>query len=209
MLRSRPRRAGVRRSPPSSARSMTPAYAQANLYPGRFTEEWQPGDVSTSSRLVRSPGAAGHDEPRRYPQPRSHPLGAQLARRRALERDHRSPCDYVWRGETDVRVRWLQVGGGRVLPSVRYELSPHRSGVLRADATIGRSAPSALPTGAGPSESATTGKSVAGFRCRDGRRRGSQPSVTVDAWSHDVEGFGMRGEVGGGCRAAGRPGARR
>ena len=32
--------------------------------------------------------------------------------------------DHVWRGEADVRVRWLQLAGARLLPSVRYELSP-------------------------------------------------------------------------------------
>ena len=150
----------------------TPAYAQANLYPGRFTEEWQPGDVSTyvrdwSDRQAR-PGQTSLDDIRSHIRTRSalNFLDAAL-----WSETIGLLSDYVWRGETDVRMRWLKVGGVGLLPSVRYEFSPLGPDTT-CGPTTGRSAPSALPTDAGPSGSARTGKSEAACRCRAGRHRG-------------------------------------
>ena len=103
----------------------TPAYAQANLYSGRFTEEWQPGDVSTYVRdwydRQARPGQTSLDDIRSHIRTRSalNFLDAAL-----WSETIGLLSDYVWRGETDVRMRWLKVGGVGLLPSVRYEFSP-------------------------------------------------------------------------------------
>ena len=157
--------------------------------------------------LVGSPGQARAGEYGRYSQPRSRPLGAQLARRRAVEQDHWSPCDHVWRGETDVRIRWLQVGGVGLLPCTALRVLANRSGTT-CGPTTGRSAPSALPTDDGPSRLERIGKSEAVCRCRGGRRpewRRARPS-TRGRIPRKVSACAARWRL---ISAAGRPGVRR
>ena len=101
-----------------------PLYALENLSPRSFAEGF-PGDVRTlvyDLHERRSAyGTASLDDIRQHVRIRStlNLLDAALwSETVGLLGDH------VWRGEADVRVRWLQLAGARVLPSVRYELSP-------------------------------------------------------------------------------------
>ena len=102
--------------------------------------------------------------------------------------------DYVWKGEPNGRVRWLGIGGAQLLPSLRYELSPYgpeyyvRSHYRARGFTgtgYGRwTEPIGIERQVGG------GFSVAGWSLPRVR-----PGVSVDAWSHTRQGFGMRGEV--------------
>ena len=172
-----------------------PVYAQSNLYPGRFTEEWQPGDVSTYVRdwwdRQARPGQTSLDDIRSHVRTRSalNFLDTALwSETIGLLGDH------VWRGETDVRIRWLQVGGVGLLPSVRYEFSPigpeyyvrtHYRALGAVGTAYGRWTEQIgedRQVGGGLSLSRWSTSRVA-------------PSATIDVWSHTAEGVGVRGEV--------------
>ncbi len=171
-----------------------PLYALRDLSPGRFAEGF-PGDVRTlvyDLHERRSAyGTASLDDIRQHVRIRSalNLLDAALwSETVGLLGDH------VWRGEADVQVRWLQLAGARVLPSVRYELSPlgpeyYVRTLYRAFGASG-TAYGRWTERIGPNRQVGGGFSLSRWSTPR-----IQPSVSVDAWSHDVEGFGMRGEV--------------
>jgi hypothetical protein len=102
--------------------------------------------------------------------------------------------DHVWKGERDVRVRWLRLGEVRVLPSVRYELSPlgpeyYVRSHYRAFGANGTA------YGRWTERIGSDRQVGGGFSFSRWSTPTFQPQVSVDAWSHTADGFGMRGEV--------------
>ena len=173
----------------------TPAYAQANLYSGRFTEEWQPGDVSTYVRdwydRQPRPGQTSLDDVRSHIRTRS---ALNLLDAALWSETIGLLSDYVWRGETDVRMRWLKVGGVGLLPSVRYEFSPlgpeyyvrtHYRALGAVGTAYGRWTERI-------GEDRQIGGGLSLSRWSTPRL---VPSVTIDVWSQTEEGSGFRGEV--------------
>lgn len=173
-------------------------YATHNLSPGNFADPETlsrlQGDVSTFVKdLVfrRSGPGASLDTTRGRVRARSalNLLDAALWSEAAgiLE-------DYVWKGEPDVRIRWAGIGGVHLLPSLRYELSPYgpeyyvRSHYRVADF---------MGTGYGRwTEQIGIDRQVGGglsIGVRSSPR--VRPAISVDVWSQNVEGMGMRGEL--------------
>jgi hypothetical protein len=102
--------------------------------------------------------------------------------------------DHVWKGVADVRVRWLPLAGARVLPSLRYALSP--LGPEYSVRTLYRAFGAAGTAYGRWTERIGRHRQVGGgFSISRWSTPRMQPIFSVDAWSHDVEGFGMRGEV--------------
>ena len=181
-----------------------PAYAFGDLSPEKFRES-TPGDVITLvTDIARRRGTTDPVElDRLRHQVRSRAalnlLDAGLwTETLGLVRDH------VWNGEGSVRVRWLNVGGARVLPSVRYELSPFgpeyyvgsyfkvRGTTARAYGRWTERTGADRLTGGGGSFLLP---SIVG--AAKGVRGGAVPAtVTIDAWSHSVDGLGMHASIG-------------
>lgn len=102
--------------------------------------------------------------------------------------------DYAWAGEPGVTVRWLRLGGVRLLPGVRYEWTPAGAEYsvrshYRAAAIAGKGYVRWTERLAGERQ-AGAGGSVA-WRPRDWLT----PRIDVDAWSHTRDGAGVHGAV--------------
>ena len=172
-------------------------YATVNLSPGNFEDPevlvGLQGDVSTFVKdLVK----------RRGPHASIDTIRSEVRARSALNLVDAALwseaagllCDYVWNGQPDVRFRWARVGGVQLLPSLRYELSPHgpeyhvRSH-YRVRAVMG--------TGYGRwTERIDVDRQVGGgFSIAGWSSAHVRPGFSVDAWSHTGRGFGMRGEL--------------
>jgi hypothetical protein len=172
-----------------------PMYSLQNLSPGRFANGQADGDVSTLVmdlfRRRAEVGPVSLDGIRHHTRTRSalSLLDAALWSQTAgLLGDH------VWKGEPDVRVRWLQLAGARILPSVRYELSPlgpeyYVRTLYRAYGASG-TAYGRWTERIGPYRQVGGGFSLSRWSAPR-----ILPIVSVDAWPDDAEGFGMRGEV--------------
>jgi len=103
-------------------------------------------------------------------------------------------ADHVWNGDPSVRIRWFHVGRADVLPSLRYELSPfgpeyYVGTLFRASGARG-SAYGRWTERIG--DDRQVGGGVALSRWSVGR---ITPRVTLDAWSHTADGFGMHAGV--------------
>ncbi|HKY20878.1 MAG TPA: hypothetical protein VJM31_06635 [Vicinamibacterales bacterium] len=175
-----------------------------DFYPGLFGDYYPGGDAANLVLDLfnrrRAVGPANLDSIRRQVRTRSvlNLLDAAL-----WSEAVGVLSDHVWSGAPDVRIRWLHVGGVRVLPSVRYELSPfgpeyHVRSHYRALGAIGsvygrwtERIGADRQVGGGFSWSRW---STPGFVPK------VSPTLTMDAWSHTVHGFGMRGEVGADVR---------
>jgi hypothetical protein len=169
-----------------------PAYAFGDLSPDEFRES-SVGDVMTlvmdvaQRRGTTDPAAL--DRLRHNVRSRAalNLLDAGLwTETLGLVRDH------VWNGEGSVRVRWLNVGGARLLPSMRYELSPFGPEYY---------------VGSYFKVLGTTARAYGRWTERIGSHRltggggslllPSMPvTLTADAWSHSVDGFGMHASIG-------------
>ena len=112
--------------------------------------------------------------------------------------------DYVWNGDKSVRVRWLSIGGAALLPSVRYELSPfgpeyYVGSYFKVLGTTARAygrwterIGSERLTGGGGSfvvPTLTGGAKGAGGHA-------VPATITIDVWSHTVDGAGMHASFG-------------
>jgi hypothetical protein len=173
----------------------SPIYSMQNLSAERFADGQTDGDVSSLvTDLFRRRSAVGPvslDTIRRQVRARS---ALNLLDAALLSETVGLLGDHVWRGEADVRVRWLPLAAARVLPSVRYELSPlgpeyYVRTLYRAFGAAG-TAYGRWTERIGPNRQVGGGFSISRWSTPR-----IQPSFSVDAWSHDVEGFGMRGEV--------------
>jgi hypothetical protein len=177
-----------------------PIYALSNLgsgslSPERVAENWIRGDPSQLVldlyRRRSAWGSASIDRIRRDVRTRSllNLVDAALWSEAAAVLG-----DYVWNGEPSGRVRWLGIGGARLLPSLRYELSPygpeyHVRSHYRVRGFTGTGY-GRWTEHIGSNRQVGGGFSIAGWSLPRIR-----PRVSVDAWSHTSEGFGMRGEV--------------
>jgi hypothetical protein len=171
-----------------------PLYAFYDLSPERFSYE-SLGDVLT---LVRDVGN------RRRPfEPQAiDKIRGQVRRRMMLNaidaalwsETYGLVVDHIWNGDRAARIRWLRVGNARILPALRYELSPYGpeyyAGTLfRVRGTRGR-AYGRWTERIGPDRQ--VGGGVALSRWTLG---GVTPRIDIDAWSHTSDGFGMHAGV--------------
>jgi hypothetical protein len=175
-----------------------PLYALRDLSPGTFGDG-RPGDVITLVTDLHDRrsalGTSRLEDLRHHVRTRTmlNLLDAALWSETAgLLGDH------LWRGEADVRVRWLPIAGVRVLPSMRYELSPlgpeyYVRTLYRAFGASG-TAYGRWTERIGPDRQVGGGFSLSRWSTPRILPRVS-PTVTIDAWSHTVDGFGLRGEV--------------
>ena len=180
----------------------TPIYAFGDLSPGQFRDSPEGDVITLVFDLARRRGIdpPGFDRTRHDVRTRAalNLLDAALwTETLGLLRD------YVWNGETSVRVRWLHIGGAEMLPSARYELSPfgpeyYVGSYFKALGTTARAygrwteriVADRLTGGGGSFQLPSLVGAANGFR------GGAVPAtVTVDAWSHTVDGFGMHASI--------------
>lgn len=182
-----------------------PIYAWHDLAPGRFTSyPTGEGDVNTLIFDLAE---------RRF--------GTDAVRLEALRHDVRARSslnladsalwsevaglivDYVWNGETSVRIRWLEVGTLRLLPSIRYEWSPfgpeYYAGSQFKTARTAGSAYVRWTERIGDDRQTGAGLAIAlpAFTAAFARRTHDiVPTLDVDVWSHTLYGAGVNASIG-------------
>ncbi len=171
-----------------------PVYAFFDLSPDNFSHEFV-GDVLT---IVRDLADRREAFDRRGIERIRHNVRARMAINlldvALWSEAYGLLVDHVWNGDASARVRWLRIGNTRILPSLRYELSPHGpeyyAGTLfRAGGTAGR-AYGRWTERIGNDRQVGGGAALS--RWSIGR---VMPRVTVDVWSHSADGFGMHAGI--------------
>lgn len=175
-----------------SASLDAPLYAFRDLSPERFRREYL-GDVLS---LVRdfADRSAGDDPAaleRLRHQVRTRMI-LNLVDTALWSEAYGIVTDHVWDGEAAVRVRWIALGDVRILPALRYELSPF--GPEYSVGTLFRAFGSSGRAYGRWTESIDGDRLVGGgLMLSRWSIRGITPALTIDAWSDPQDGAGLHG----------------